>query len=113
MSPGDVVLALFPDVGPGPAKWRPAVYLVALPGPYQTMLVCGVSTKLHAAIPDWDELIVPGDPDFTASGLRKASIVRLSFLRSAGPAEVRGPVGRIDPARLHRLRTRLADTVRP
>jgi mRNA interferase MazF len=112
MNPGDVVLIALLDAA-GTVKVRPAVYLAPLPGPYQTLLVCGCSTQIHTLIPDWDELLQPGDGDFAGSGLRRASVIRLSYLRSARPTEVQGVIGRIDPVRLARLRTRLADQVRP
>jgi mRNA interferase MazF len=71
LSPGDVVLIPLSQFSGGPAKLRPALLLASLPGPYQTQLVCGVSTQLHQQVPDWDELIQPGDADFPSSGLHR------------------------------------------
>jgi len=113
MSPGDVVLVPMIQAGGGPPKLRPAVLLADLPGPYQTLLLCGISTQLHKLVPAWDELIQPGDPDFLTSGLHKASVIRLSYLVGAQPDEVAGVIGSIAPDRLTRLRSRLADQVRP
>ena len=113
MNPGDIVLILIPQAGGGPPKLRPALFLAELPGPYQTMLLCGISTQLHTLIPAWDELIQAGDTDFPSSGLHKASVIRLSYLFGARPDEVAGVIGSIAPDRLTRLRTRLADRVRP
>jgi hypothetical protein len=42
MNPGDIVLVLLPGVVPGTFKLRPALFLAPLPGPYQTILVCGI-----------------------------------------------------------------------
>src|SRR5262249_44156822 len=97
----------------GPAKLRPALLLASLPGPYQTHLVCGISTQLHQQHPDWDELIQPVDADFAPSGLHRASIIRLSYLHATDPAEIAGGIGRIDAARLDRLLTRLARHLHP
>ena len=47
MSPGDVVLIALPQVGSAASKLRPALLLVGLPGPYQNLLLCGVSTQLQ------------------------------------------------------------------
>jgi mRNA interferase MazF len=113
MNPGDIVLVPLPQVGGGTPKLRPALFLVDLPGPYQTMLLCGISTQLHTLIPNWDELIHPGDGDFPTSGLHKASVIRLSYLAGAEPGEVTGLIGGIAAARLVRLRSRLADRARP
>lgn len=112
MNPGDVVLLPLLDAT-GAIKLRPAIYLAPLPGPYQTMLLCGCSTQIHTLIRDWDELLQSGDADFAGSGLRQASITRLSYLRSARPTEIRSVIGHIAPDRLDRLRIRLADQVRP
>lgn len=112
MNPGDVVLIPLVDAA-GAIKLRPAIYLVPMPGPYQTLLVCGCSTQIHTLIRNWDELLQPGDADFAASGLRQASVIRLSYLRSARPTEIQGVIGCIDAVRLDRLRTRLADQIRP
>lgn len=113
MNPGDVVLIALPQIGGTGLKLRPALLLAALPGPYQNLLLCGISTQLHQLQTNWDELIQPGDADFAASGLHRASIIRLSYLYAADPTEVSGVIGRIDPARLQRLRRRLSDHLRP
>jgi len=57
---------------------------------------------------DWDELIQPSDPDFAQTGLRLASVARLSYLYAADRTEISGTIGQIDPARLDRLLLRLA-----
>lgn len=113
MNPGDVVLIPLPQFGGGAPKLRPALVLVLLPGPYQNVLLCGISTQLHLIQANWDELIQPADGDFTVSGLHQASVIRLSYVYAADATEITGVIGRIDPTRLARLRTRLADHVRP
>lgn len=113
MNPGDVVLISLPQTGGGPAKLRPALVLAELPGPYQDTLICGVSTQLSAQIPDWDELIQPGDADYVQSGLHHASIIRLSYLYSTEQSAIVGTIGEIADDRLERLRSRLSDHVAP
>lgn len=113
MSPGDVLLIPLPQLGGGAAKLRPALLLADLPGPYQNLLLGGISTQLQQVQANGDELIQPGDADFAASGLHHASVVRLSYLYAADPGEIAGRIGSIDPGRLQRLRQRLADHVRP
>lgn len=115
MSPGDVLLVPVPQVGGGggAAKLRPALLLAMLPGPYQNLLICGISTQLHSLVPDWDEPISINDGDFKSSGLRYPSVVRLSYLYAASASEVAGAIGRIDPSRLARLRGRLIAQLQP
>jgi mRNA interferase MazF len=112
MKAGDVLLISMPQFGGGKPKLRPALLLALLPGPYQTRLICGISTQLTRLQPDWDELIQQGDVDFSQSGLHRASIIRLSYLHSTDPSEIAGVIGQIDSAHLDRLLTRLADCLR-
>jgi mRNA interferase MazF len=113
VNPGDVVLIPLPQLGGGPPKLRPALILALLPGPFQNLLICGISTQLANLQPNWDEVIQPGDPDFALSHLRHPSAIRLSYLYAADPGELAGVIGRIDPARFQRLRQRLSDHLRP
>ena len=113
MIPGDVVLAQMPQAGGLPPKLRPALLLVVLPGPYQRLLLCGVSTRLQTLVANWDEFIQPGDADYASSGLHQPSVIRLSFLHAAMPAQVTNPIGTIDQQRLARLQQRLSDHLRP
>lgn len=113
MTPGDVVLISLPQLGSGAVKLRPALVLALLPGPYQNVLLCGISTQLHLIQANWDERIQSADGDFAGSGLHQTSVIRLSYLYAVDATEITGTIGRIDPARLARLRTRLADQVRP
>ncbi len=113
MNPGDVVLARMPQIAGATPKVRPALLLAVLPGSYQNLLLCGISTQIQQIQAFWDEFIEPGDGDFPSSGLHQASVIRLSFLVAAAPVDVSGVIGRIDSPRLERLRRRLADHLRP
>lgn len=113
MTVGSVVLISLPQTGGGPPKLRPALVLSELPGPYQDALLCGISTQLSARVPDWDELIQPGDADFAQSGLHRASIIRLSYLYSTEQSAIAGTIGEIADDRLERLRSRLSQHVSP
>lgn len=106
MAPGDVVLAALPQ-SDGVQKLRPAVLLAAMP-PYGDWLACGVSTQLHHHVAGFDELLPLHASDFSTSGLRQASLIRLGFVSTLPRAQIGGVLGRIEPARLHRLVARLA-----
>jgi mRNA-degrading endonuclease toxin of MazEF toxin-antitoxin module len=110
VNPGDVVLVHLHQAV-GPAKLRPALVLSILPGPYGDLLLCGISTQLRQQVKVW--VIQKGEAVFGPSGLRQTSLIRLSFLRSVAPGAVGGVIGQIEPARLERLQTRLADHLRP
>jgi mRNA interferase MazF len=107
MKPGDVVLIRLPQAAGGPPKLRPALVLAILPGSFQSVLICGISTQLRDLQPEWDEVIDPSDADYPASGLHRLSAVRLSYLYAAESEEISGTIGRVGPERLERLRQRL------
>ena len=109
MTPGDVVLIRLPQATGGPLKLRPALVLAMLPGPFQNVLICGISTRMQDLQPNWDEMIQPDDADYVTSGLHRHSAVRLSYLYAAESEEISGVIGRIDRERLQRLRQRLTD----
>jgi mRNA-degrading endonuclease toxin of MazEF toxin-antitoxin module len=108
MKPGDVVLVQLPQVAGGPPKSRPALVLALLPGVYQSVLICGISTQLQDLQPGWDDKIGPGDADFSQSGLHRTSAIRPSYLYGADTGEISGVIGRIDAGRLSRVQGRLA-----
>jgi mRNA interferase MazF len=96
----------------GTLKDRPALFLKKMP-PFQDFLVCGISTQLHQAMPDFDEIIVSVDADFRTSGLKAASLIRLGYLAVLPRSELKGRIGSVSAARYKRLLTRLSDFLRP
>ncbi len=101
MNEGDIILTPLPQVD-GRIKNRPAVLLRQLP-PFGDFLACGISTQLHRAVPDFDEIISSADTDFVMSGLLADSVIRLGFLAVLSPAKILGSIGRIAPDRHTRL----------
>ena len=113
MTPGDIVLISLPQTAGGPPKLRPALLLSLLPGPYQNVLLCGVSTQTHELVADWDELFRTTDADFAGSGLHRESAIRLSYLYAADGTEIAGTIGTVSAERLERLSARLSDHLKP
>ncbi len=111
MKPGSVVLVRIPGVSGGEdgtrLKLRPALVIAVLPGPYQNLLVCGISTRLEVMESDWDETIAESEADFAATGLHRTSAIRPSFLAAVDSAAVAGRIGEVSAARLERIRSRL------
>ena len=100
------------EAGASGSKLRPAIVLAVLPGEFQTLLLCGVSTLDRGAIDAWDEPLLPGSEDFIAAGLHRASYVRLSFLNAITEGEVIGRIGSVSEDFTRQLRNRLADRLR-
>jgi len=76
---------------------------------HRDLLICGISTRLHLRVPDFDELISPTDPDFSSSGLVATSVVRPGFLIVLPRKSVIGSIGSIAPERHRRLLRTLSD----
>ena len=104
---GDVILTPVPQAD-GSIKNRPAVILREMP-PYRDFLVCGVNTQLHQRVKDFDEIISPSDADFTSSGLKSESLVRLGFLAVLPRSRVAGSIGTISSDRHKKLLKTLSD----
>ena len=107
MKEGDVVLTPFPQAN-RQTKNRPAVVLRELP-PFGDLLVCGISTQLHQSVQGLDEVISPTDPDFLATRLRKASLIRLGYLVTLPRTEFVGSIGEVSAERHARLLNRLGE----
>jgi len=104
---GQVVLFKFPQTNLVPGKLRPAILLSRLPGSRDDWLICMMSTQVHQAVPQFDEVIHANDADFRLSGLRGISLIRLGRLAVVEGRILVGALGQISPTRLQRLKSRL------
>jgi mRNA interferase MazF len=101
MKQGDVVLTPVPQAN-GVLKNRPAIVLREMP-PYKDLLVCGISTQLHQQVKDFDEIVSLTDVDFSSSGLRSQSLIRLGFLAVLPRSAIAGSIGSVSSERHMRL----------
>lgn len=108
---GGIALVALPQAD-GFIKPRPALLLRRMP-PFGDWLVCGISSQLHQRVASLDEIIKPTDPDFSDSGLKTASVIRLGFLTTLPPQRFQGVMGSILPERHLRLLGRLSDFLKP
>jgi mRNA interferase MazF len=111
MRESDIVLAPLPQ-SDGQVKPRPVVVLRQMP-PFADWLVCGVSTQLQQQVVGLDEIIEPADADFTSSGLKAGSLIRLGFLTVLPTSRFLGVIGSISRARHHRLLPSLCRHLNP
>ena len=101
MNEGDIALAPLPQAD-GQIKNRPVILLRRLP-PFGDFPVCGVSTQPHQRVAGFDEAITPGDPEFAASGLKAASLIRPGFLAVLPGSALLGKIGSLAAERHSRL----------
>jgi mRNA interferase MazF len=107
MKVGSIVLTPLPQAD-GQVKNRPALVLARMQ-PFDDLLVCGISTQLHLAVSDFDEVIARADPDFSTAGLMAPSLIRLGFISTIPITRVKGTIGIIQPIRYRRLNKKLID----
>jgi len=106
---GEIAIIRFPRADLHNGKHRPVLLLAKLPGPYDDWLVSAVTSQLRHKVEAWDDIIATGDPDFSASGLRASSLVRLGKLLTVEEQTLAGALGRISEERLRTVLQRLAD----
>jgi mRNA interferase MazF len=108
---GQIVLLRFPQTDLAAGKLRPALVLRRAPSPYDDWLICMVSSRLHRELPGLDEVIHESDPDFAATGLKTASVARVTRVAVVAAERLEGSLGHIAPGRLQGIRERLADWI--
>jgi len=106
MNEGDLVLTPLPQAN-GLVKLRPAILLRQMPG-FGDWLVCGVSSQLHQEVQGFDDLVLKAHSDYSISGLKVPSLIRLGFLAVLPVGRFTGVIGSISPERHLRLLNRLA-----
>ena len=108
---GQIVLFRFSQTDQTEAKLRPALVLRRLLDQYNDWLISIISSQLHQKIPDFDEVITPTDSDFQQSGLKLASVIRISRPAVVDGDILLGKLGQIDTQRLSRIKRRLANWI--
>lgn len=109
MKPGDIVLIRFPQTDLQTGKLRPALVIATAPGRHPDLLLALITSRTHQAIPDFDELIDVYDSDYSGSGLKVRSVVRLARLVTVETTLINARLGCISIARLQKIRNRLVD----
>ena len=109
--PGQIVLFRFPRTDLSEGKLRPALLLSEVPGPYEDWLICMISSQVHQRIDGFDELVEENDEDFARSGLKVTSVIRMGRLAVVEGKMLEGRIGTISPARMTRVRKRLAEWI--
>ena len=105
MKAGDVVRWTFVQAD-GQHKMRPAIVIAQVP-PFNDWLVCAVSTQLQREVNGLDVLLNGAHPDFTRTGLRTDSLVRVAQLTTLPDKVIQGSIGDISPTMLALIKERL------
>ena len=105
---GQIVLFGFPQTNLEAGKLRPALLLGKLPGPYDDWLICMISSQTQHYINQFDEMVREEDSDFSESGLKKASVIRVGRLAVVEGHILLGAIGAITSERRERIKQHLA-----
>ena len=106
---GQIVLFKFPQTDQLDAKLRPALLIGRLPGQFGDWLICMISSQLRHYVEGFDEIIHQDATDFSTSGLKAASVVRVGRLAVVDESILVGSIGEIASERLRRIKTGLAN----
>lgn len=109
ITPGQIVLFRFPQTNLEQGKLRPALVIARLPGEFDDWLISMISTQTRHYLAGFDELIEEDDNDFFKSGLKSVSVIRAGRLAVVNADRLLGATGEIDPERLKRIKTNLAN----
>lgn len=109
--PGQIVLTPFPYTDLSGAKLRPVLLLCRASRRFDDWLVCMVSSQLTQADPGFDEILSADDSRFPATGLKVASVLRLSRLAVLDANLLVGSLGCISDEQLQAVRLRLANWI--
>lgn len=106
MENGSIVITALPQAD-GQVKNRPALLLCRVP-PFDDWLLCGISTQLHHAVSDADEVLRDTDSDFAATGLLRSSVIRTRYLATIPASSIKGRIGSLSLDRMQRIYQSLA-----
>lgn len=106
---GQIVLFKLPQTDQLDAKLRPALLIGRLPGQFGDWLICMISSQLRHYVEGFDEIIHQDATDFSASGLKATSVVRVGRLAVVDESILVGSIGKIAPERLRRIKSGLAN----
>lgn len=108
---GQIVLFRFPQTDQAQGKLRPALVLRRLPGPYDDWLICMISSQREQQIQNFDIIINEKDADFEQSGLKTASVIRISRLAVVNITALLGSIGYISSNRLNKIKSILSEWI--
>lgn len=105
---GQIVLFKFPQTDQGEGKLRPALLLGKIPGKFDDWLVCMISSQVHQKIEDYDELILQDDNDFSLTGLKTNSLIRIFRLAVVQENILIGSIGEISSEKLSNIKNKIS-----
>jgi mRNA interferase MazF len=106
---GQIVLFEFPNADQRRGKLRPALIIKPCPGQYGDWLICMISSQLHQQLPGIDEVLTNASSDFSQTGLKLSSVIRITRLAVVKGDIIKGSIGSISSDRHKLICTRLSE----
>lgn len=97
MTRGKIVLLPFPFDTLSTTKVRPALCLTDPISQYSHVVVAFISSRIPTVLLPTDMLLDSGHKDFTATGLRVTSVLRLHRLITVNTSIIRRLLGKLPP----------------
>ncbi len=97
MTRGKVVLVPFPFDDLSTAKVRPAVCLTDPIGPHRHIILAFISSQIPTDLQETDLALDSRQTDFTTTGLRVSSTLRLHRLMTVASGLIRRELGKLSP----------------
>ena len=95
MIKGKVVLVPFPFDDLSTTKVRPAVCLTNPVGPHRHVVLAFITSQVSPELASSDLVLDPQDPDFSATGLRVSSTLRLHRLMTVTTSIIQRDLGQL------------------
>ncbi len=109
---GDIVLGQFPFTDLTGIKLRPVLILAATAESHHDFLAMFISSQLYQAEPGVDVVLDVMHPAFVRSGLRAASVFKVTKIASLSESLILGPIGHLDQRVFDDLVDRLVNWLR-
>jgi mRNA interferase MazF len=112
MTRGKVVLVPFPFDDLSATKARPAVCLTDPIGPHRHVILAFITGRIPPDLVDTDFVMDVSQPDFTSTGLRVTSALRLHRLMIVTTSVIRHELGDLSPTMQIELASKLRNLFR-
>ncbi len=106
-----VVLVTFPFDDLSTTKVRPAVCLTNPVGSYNHVILALITSKAPSALLETDIVLNPSHPDFAASGLHKASTIRLDMLITVRTSVIQREIGELSKDMQEQIANKLCEAL--
>jgi mRNA interferase MazF len=104
MKPKKIVLTRFPFTDLTSSKRRPALVLAVAQSSQQDVIVAFISSVIPSTLKSTEYLIEVSHPDFSLTGLRKDSVVKLDKLATLDIAIFTGELGAVSDVMFDKIK---------